>query len=121
MTAAKGHVFTQVALLVPNGHDLLGYPALKVVRLVAFEDVARKLARTLRKGDTVKAEGAVKFERWNDKEGYQRTCLTVIASKVEKIAAAAVNIFSARPGGKSLAEYQLAADTRVAERVAAQG
>jgi hypothetical protein len=40
-TSRKGHVFTQVALLVPNGRDLLGYPALKVVRLVAFEDVAR--------------------------------------------------------------------------------
>jgi single-stranded DNA-binding protein len=86
-TSRKGHVYTQVALLVPNGRDLLGYPALKVVRLVAFEDLARKLAKTLRKGDTVEAEGVVKFERWNDKEGYQRTCLTVIAAKVERIGA----------------------------------
>jgi hypothetical protein len=34
----------------------------------------------------VRAEGAIKFERWNDREGFQRTCLTVIASKVEKLA-----------------------------------
>jgi hypothetical protein len=57
------------------------------------------------------------FETWNDKEASQRTGLTVIASKVEKIKAAP---FATHPGGKSLAEYQLAADTRAAERVAAQ-
>ena len=121
-TSQRGHAYVQIPLLVPNGRDLLGYPAQEVVRLVAFEDLARSLSKTLRKGDEVRAEGAIKFERWNDKEGYQRTGLTVIASKVEKIKAAPVNIFAARPGGgKSLAEYQLTADTRSAERVAAQG
>jgi predicted metal-dependent RNase len=82
----------------------------------AFSDLAHSLAKTLKKGDEIRAE----FETWNDKEGSQRTGLTVIASKVENIKAEAVSIFAARPGGKSLAEYQLTADTRVAERVAAR-
>jgi single-stranded DNA-binding protein len=93
---------------------------LKVVRLVAFEDVARKLAKTLRKGDTVKAEGAIKFERWNDKEGYQRTCLTVIASKAERIGddskpAKIPTLFSERRQGSSrmnISERMLAAAGR---------
>ena len=86
-TSKKGHAYVQIPLLVPNGRDLLGYPAQEVVRLVAFEDLARSLSKTLHKGDEVCAEGAIKFERWNDKEGYQRTGLTVIASKAEKIEA----------------------------------
>jgi hypothetical protein len=72
----------------------------------ALSDLARSLAKTLKKGDEIRAE----FETWNDKEGSQRTGLTVIASKVEKIKSAAVNIFAARPSRKSLAEYQLTAD-----------
>ena len=120
-TSKKGHAYVQIPLLVPNGRDLLGYPAQEVVRLVAFEDLARSLSKTLHKGDEVRAEGAIKFERWNDKEGFQRTGLTVIASKVEKIKATPVNIFAARPGRRSLAEYQLTADTRAVEIVAAQG
>ena len=86
-TSAKGRVYIQFGLLVPNGRDMLGYPALKVVRVIAFEEVAIALAKKIYKGATVRAEGAIKFERWNDREGYQRTCLTVIASKVEKIGA----------------------------------
>ena len=86
-TSAKGRVYIQFGLLVPNGRDLLGYPALKVVRVIAFEEVAIALAKKIYKGATVRAEGAIKFERWNDREGYQRTCLTVIASKVEKLGA----------------------------------
>ena len=35
----------------------------------------------LRFCDTVRAEGAIKFERWNDKEGFQRTGLAIIASR----------------------------------------
>lgn len=86
-TSRKGRVYIQVGLLVANGRDLLGYPATKVVRLLAFEDVAIALAKKIHKGDEVRAEGAIKFERWNDHEGYPRTCLTMIASKAEKIGA----------------------------------
>jgi single-stranded DNA-binding protein len=84
-TSKKGHAYVQIPLLVSNGCDLLGYPAQEVVRLVAFEGPARSLAKTLRKGATVRAEGAIRFQRWNDKEGFQRTCLAVIALKVEKL------------------------------------
>ena len=94
---------------------MLGYPALKVVRVIAFEEVAIALAKKIYKGATVRAEGAIKFERWNDREGYQRTCLTVIASKVEKLAEpeAKPAIFGGRqrtPGGKkNLAALMLSA------------
>jgi hypothetical protein len=85
-TSKRGHAYVQIPLLVANGRDLLGYPDQETVRLVAFEGLARSLAKTLRKGATVRAEGAIRFQRWNDKEGFQRTCLALIAPKVEKLA-----------------------------------
>jgi single-stranded DNA-binding protein len=85
-TSKKGHAYVQIPLTVANGRDLLGYPEQEIVRLVAFEGLAQSLAKTLRKGATVRAEGAIRFQRWNDREGFQRTCLALIASKVEKLA-----------------------------------
>lgn len=84
-TSNKGHAYVQIPLLVANGRDLLGYPAQEIVRLVGFADLARQLSKTIRKGDTVRAEGAIKLERWNDREGFQRCCLALIASKAEKL------------------------------------
>jgi len=73
----------QIPLFVANGRDALGYPAQEVVRLVAFADLARQLSKIVRKGDTVRAEGSIKLEWWNDREGFQRCCLALIAAKVE--------------------------------------
>jgi single-stranded DNA-binding protein len=88
-TSKKGHAFVQIPLLVANGHDQCGYPNHETVRLVAFAELASRLSKTLRKGDEVRAEGAIRFERWNDREGFQRTGLALVASKVEKIGEAA--------------------------------
>jgi len=85
-TSKKGHSYVQIPLLVANGRDLLGYPAQETVRLVAFAELAGRISKTIRKGDEVRAEGAIRFERWNDKEGFQRTGLALIAATVEKIA-----------------------------------
>jgi single-stranded DNA-binding protein len=89
-TSKKGHAYVQIPLLVSNGRDQCGYPAQEIVRLVAFEDLAGRLSKTLRKGDEVRAEGTIRFERWNDREGFQRTGLALIAEKVEKIGAGPV-------------------------------
>jgi single-stranded DNA-binding protein len=115
-TSKKGHAFVQVPLLVANGKDALGYPDQTIVRLVAFDDLAAALSKTLRRNDHVRAEGSVKLETWNDKEGFQRTCLALIAAKVEKLNAETETnpgIFGARQGTprgrKNLAALMLAA------------
>ena len=86
-TSKKGHAYVQIPLTVANGRDQCGYPNQETVRLVAFADLAGQLSKTIRKGDEVRAEGTIKFERWNDKEGFQRTGLALIAAKVDKIGA----------------------------------
>jgi single-stranded DNA-binding protein len=111
-TSKKGHAYVQIPLLVSNGRDQCGYPAQETVRLVAFEGLAGRLSKTLRKGDEVRAEGTIKFERWNDREGFQRTGLALIASKVEKIGAEIVK--QAKPASaprkkRRLNEYMLSA------------
>ncbi len=118
-TSKKGHAYVQIPLLVSNGRDLLGYPAQEIVRLVAFADLAGRLSKTIRPGDQVRAECAIRFERWNDREGYQRTGLTVIASKVQRLDEPEAKPGQRTPRGrKNLAELMLSADR---ERLAVPG
>ena len=67
-------------------------------------------AQTLR-CPQIRAEGAIKFERWNDKEGFQRTGLALIASKVEKIGAA--------PSGKKPTTAKAKSRKNISERMLA--
>jgi hypothetical protein len=79
---------------------------------VAFGELAASLSKTLRKNDHVRAEGSVKLEKWNDKGGFQRTCLALIASKVEKINPAPAPFRPTRKGMKNIAERMLVAAGR---------
>jgi single-stranded DNA-binding protein len=82
---------------------------LEWVKVIAFGETAERLAATVRKGDRVYAEGALKVERWTDKESTARTALSISVFKVEKIGASAIGRNRAkhqpRPASEGQSEY----------------
>jgi single-strand DNA-binding protein len=57
------------------------------VRVSAWEDLAERLADTLKKGSEVYVEGRLKLNTWTAQDGTQRTGLNCSAWKVEPLGA----------------------------------
>ena len=56
------------------------------VRVALFGDTAARIAGSVAKGDKLYIEGTLKLNSWTDREGKQRTGLSVAAWKAEKLA-----------------------------------
>ena len=85
-----GKPYCTFSVGISAGEDDEGKERLEWVRCTAFGDAAERLAATLRKGEKLYAEGSLRLDRWEAKDGQQRFGLSMACFKAEKIGAGAI-------------------------------
>jgi single-strand DNA-binding protein len=78
-TSQAGKPWASLNVAVGSDHDV------QWVRVAVFGETGERLAGHLHKGDKLYVEGTIKLNTWTDKEGQQRTGLSVAAWKAEKL------------------------------------
>jgi single-strand DNA-binding protein len=85
-----GKPYCSFSVGVDAGEDDEGKERLEWVRCTCFGPVAERLAATLHKGEKVYAEGNLRLDRWEAKDGQQRFGLSMACFKAEKIGSSAI-------------------------------
>jgi single-strand DNA-binding protein len=78
-TSQTGKPWAAVTCAVGIGDDV------HWVRVAVFGEVAEQITGTLRKGDKAYVEGTLRLNTWTDREGNQRSGLSVAAWRVDKL------------------------------------
>ena len=78
-TSQAGKPWTSLNVAVGKDDDT------QWVRVALFGDTAERVAGSIAKGDKLYVEGTLRLNTWTDREGKQRTGLSVAAWKAEKV------------------------------------
>jgi single-strand DNA-binding protein len=89
-TSKAGKPYCSFSVGVDAGEDDEGKERLEWVRCTCFGPVAERLAATLHKGEKLYAEGGLRLDRWDAKDGQQRFGLSMACFKAEKIGSSAI-------------------------------